>query len=149
MRCAGPGRGSRRCSSGPRGPGGPRGTGGSSRSASRAWGGRATSAGEGRKAHVDDGVIGDEDLAVGNTDTGLPAGNVSIAPFEDSANGTFVADVKIPQVGTLIDGLSWTFQNGRVVEFSAKRNGTSGEINWGEGTGAKEMFASLGIGLDR
>jgi len=106
-------------------------------------------AGEGRKAHVDDGVIGDEDLAVGNTDTGLPAGNVSIAPIEDSANGTFVADVKIPQVGTLIDGLSWTFQNGRVVEFSAKRNVTSAQINWAEGTGAKEMFASLGIGLNR
>jgi len=106
-------------------------------------------AGEARKAYVDDGVIGDEDIAAGNPNTSLPAGAVYIAPLEDSANGTFISDVRIPQVGTLIEGLSWTFRNGKVVDFTAKRNVKSAQLNYAEATGAKDMFAWIAVGLNR
>ncbi len=106
-------------------------------------------AGEPRKAYVDDGVISDEDIAAGNPNTSLPAGAVYIAPFEDSANGVFVSDVDIPQVGTLIKGLSWTFRNGRVVEFSAKRNVKNAQLNYAEASGAKDMFGWIAIGLNK
>ena len=106
-------------------------------------------AGELRKPQFDDGVIDDADVAAGDVETGLPAGTASVAPVEDSANGTFVSDVKIPQVGTLIEGLSWTFASGRVVDFSAKRNVKSAQLNWPEGTGAKDMLGSFSIGLNR
>jgi len=106
-------------------------------------------AGPSRKPQVDDGVISDEDVAAGNTDVGLPAGTVWVAPLEDSADGTFVCDVGIPQVGRLIEGLSWTFDHGHVKDFTAKRNVTAAQTNWATGTGAKDMFGSFGLGLNR
>lgn len=106
-------------------------------------------AGEARAPFVDDGIIGDEDLAVGNTTTALPAGGIFIAPIEESANGTVVSDVGIPQVGTMIEGLAWTFRDGRVVDFTAKRNVQNAQLNYAEGTGARDVFGSFGIGLNR
>lgn len=105
--------------------------------------------GEPRKVAFDDGVLSDEDLAAGNVNTSLPAGIVDVAPLEDSAEGTFVSDVGVPQVGTLIEGLSWTFAGGRVVDFSAKRNVKSAQLNYAEASGAKDRFASIGIGVNR
>lgn len=105
-------------------------------------------AGEPRRAHVDDGVISDEDIALDNTSTSLPAGAVSVAPVETSANGTFVSDVKIPQVGILIEDLAWTFKNGRVVDFTAKRNLGKAQIAYKEASGARDMFGFLGVGIN-
>lgn len=105
-------------------------------------------AGAARKPEVDDGMISDEDLAAEVTDVSLPAGNVAVAPVEESARGTFVADVGIPQVGRLIEGLSWTFRDGRVVDFTAKRNVVAAQTGWETATGAKDMFGSFTIGLN-
>jgi len=98
-------------------------------------------AGGARKAHVNDGVISDEDLAADNRDASLPAGDVWVAPVEGSANGTFVSDVKIPQMGKLIDG--------RVTEFTAKKNLGLAQTNWETGTGAKDMFGAFALGLNK
>ncbi len=104
--------------------------------------------GEPRNPEVDDGVISDEDLAAGNTEATLPAGSVFVAPDEESAQGTFVSDVGIPQVGRVIEGLSWSFKDGRVVDFTAKRNVVAAQTNWEEGSGDRDRFASLGLGLN-
>ncbi len=104
--------------------------------------------GDPRKADVDDGVISDEDLAAGNTDVGLPAGAVWVAPDEESAQGTFVCDVGIPQVGRLIERLSWTFKDGHAVEFTAKRNLIAAQTNWEHASGDRDRFASFGLGLN-
>ncbi len=106
-------------------------------------------AGEIRTPHVDDGVISEQDLADRNPTTSLPAGAVFVAPIETSANGTFHSDVRIPQVGTLIEGLSWTFRDGRVTDFTAKKNLKNSQLNYADGTGAKDRFASFGIGLNK
>lgn len=106
-------------------------------------------AGGARRAHVNDGVISDEDLAVDNRDASLPAGDVWVAPVENSANGTFVSDVRIPQMGKLIEGLAWTFRDGRVTDFDAKRNLPLAQTSWGTGTGAKDMFGSFALGLNK
>jgi aminopeptidase len=108
-------------------------------------------AGAERKPYVHDGVISDEDLAVGtytSRSVQLPAGEVGIAPIEDSANGTFVADVSVPQRGRLVEGLAWTFRNGKVTDFTAKRNVQFAQTNWDEATGAKDMFAGVAFGLN-
>jgi leucyl aminopeptidase (aminopeptidase T) len=105
-------------------------------------------AGGERKPEVDDGVISDEDLAAEVTDVGLPAGEVWVAPAEESAQGTFVSDVGIPQVGRLIEGLSWTFKDGHAVEITAKRNLASSQAGWETATGAKDMFGSFALGLN-
>ena len=106
-------------------------------------------AGGERKADINDGVISDEDLAAGNPDANLPAGSVQIAPIEDSANGTFVSDVPIPQQGRLIEGLAWTFENGRVVDFAAKKNLVNAQTGWEDATGQKDAFGWLGFGINR
>ncbi len=105
-------------------------------------------AGAARKPELDDGVISDEDLAADVTDVALPAGDIAVAPVEESANGTFVSDVGQPQVGKLIEGLAWTFRDGHAVDISAKRNLAASQAGWEDGTGAKDMFASLTIGLN-
>lgn len=106
-------------------------------------------AGPTRPVHVDDGVISEEDVAAGNPDVDLPAGAVWVAPVEESAEGTFTCDVGTPQVGRVIDALSWTFSQGHVKEFTAKRNVAAAQTGWASGTGAKDMFAELAIGLNR
>jgi len=105
-------------------------------------------AGSGRRVDVSDGVISDEDIAAGNVGTGLPAGDVTVAPIETSANGTFVSDINIPSVGTLIEGLSFGFKDGKVTDFTAKRNLANAQLNYAEGTGAKDMFGTLTLGVN-
>ena len=105
-------------------------------------------AGGARKAHVNDGVISDADLAADNRDASLPAGDVWVAPVEDSANGVFVSNVKIPQMGKLIEGLAWTFEGGRVTDFAAKKNLALAQTSWTVGTGAKDMFGGIALGLN-
>jgi aminopeptidase len=104
-----------------------------------------------RPVQVFDGVISDEDLAVGtpaSRSVSLPAGEVDVAAVEESANGTFVADVPIPSRGRLIQGLAWTFKNGKVTDFTAKRNLSFAQTNWEEATGAKDVFGAIGFGLN-
>lgn len=108
-------------------------------------------AGPERKASVSDGVISDEDLAIGtpaSRSVSLPAGEVAIAAVEDSATGTFVADVPVPQRGRLVEGLAWTFRSGRVTDFTAKRNLSFAQTNWAEAAGQKDMFGAIGFGLN-
>ena len=105
-------------------------------------------AGPSRPIHISDGVISDEDIAIGNVSESLPAGSVTVAPVEGSANGTFAGDVGIPHVGRLIEGIAWTFKDGKVTDFTAKRNLASAQINYAEGTGAKDMLGLLTIGVN-
>src|SRR2546422_5923089 len=108
-------------------------------------------AGADRKPYIHDGVISDEDLAVGtlaSRSVELPTGEVGIAAVESSAKGTFVADVPIPQRGRLVEGLSWTFRNGKVTDFTAKKNLPFAQTHWAEATGAKDVFGGVSFGLN-
>ena len=108
-------------------------------------------AGPERKPYVHDGVISDEDLAVGtlaSRSVDLPTGEVGVAPVEESASGTFVADVPIPQRGRLVEGLSWTFRNGKVTDFTARKNLPFAQTNWAEATGSKDVFGEVSFGLN-
>jgi leucyl aminopeptidase (aminopeptidase T) len=105
-------------------------------------------AGESRKRDIDDGVISDEDIANENTDASLPAGTVWVAPIEGSAQGTFICDVGIPQVGRVIEGMAWTFKDGTAVEFTAKRNLAAAQTNWAGASGDRDRFSSFALGLN-
>ncbi len=105
-------------------------------------------AGAPRAPHVNDGVISDADLAADNRNASLPAGEATVAPIEDSARGTFVCDLGVPQVGRVIEGLSWTFRDGRAVEFTAKRNVGSAQTGWEGATGDRDALGSFGLGLN-
>ena len=102
----------------------------------------------GRKAWVDDGILDDEDLAAGTFDTTLPAGSISVAADEDTANGTVTFDLTIPQRGKLIKGLTWSFENGMVSKFTAARNGDTIIPVWEKATGDRDRFGWFGIGFN-
>jgi leucyl aminopeptidase (aminopeptidase T) len=102
----------------------------------------------GRKAWVDDGVLDDEDLASGTFDSTLPAGCINVAPDEDSANGTVTFDLPIPSRGKLIKGLKWAFENGRISNFTAAKNGDMIIPVWEKATGDRSKFGWFGIGFN-
>src|SRR3989442_4124229 len=76
-------------------------------------------AGPDRKAYAHDGVISDEDLAAGTSVSRsgqLPTGEVCVAAVQNSAKGTFPADGAVPSLGRGVQGVGWTFHNGKVTE---------------------------------
>jgi len=101
-----------------------------------------------RRCIVDDGVLDEEDLSAGVFQTTLPAGTVYVAPEETSANGTVVFDLPIPQRGKLVRGLSWSFENGQVKEFTAAKNGDMIIPLWERSSGDRSQFGVFGLGIN-
>jgi len=56
--------------------------------------------------------------------------------------------VPIPQRGRLVEGLSWTFRNGKVTDFTARKNLPFAQTNWAEATGSKDVFGEVSFGLN-
>ncbi len=102
----------------------------------------------GRKPWVDDGILDEADLSAGTFETNLPAGYIAIAPDENSANGKVTFDLPIPQRGKLIQGLSWSFENGQVTKFTATKNGDMTIPIWEKATGDKSRFGWFAIGFN-
>ncbi len=103
----------------------------------------------GRRPFVFDGVVDDEDIAAGALDAQIPAGNVAIAPLEDSANGVVAFDVPQAWSGRSIKKLQWEFANGRITSWSGDKNSEVLHTAWEKGVGAdKDRIGSLSIGLN-
>ena len=102
----------------------------------------------GRNAWVDDGLLDDEDLAAGTFDTTLPAGSISVAPDEESANGDVSFDLPTPTRGKLIKGLAWSFENGQVSKFTARVNLDLVKPVWEKATGDRSRFGWFAIGFN-
>jgi aminopeptidase len=102
----------------------------------------------GRRALVFDGVVDEADIAAGALDAAIPAGNVAVAPREDSAEGTVVFDVPEAWAGRTIRNLRWEFAKGRVISWSGDKNADVLRKQWELGTGEKDRIGSLSIGLN-
>ncbi len=74
-----------------------------------------------RPAHVQDGIVDEDDMARGLVSTQLPSGKVEVAPIETSARGTVVFDTPRALKGRLIVDLQLVFERGRVKEFHSKK----------------------------
>jgi len=103
---------------------------------------------EDRPVRLYDGVIDEEDIAKGLTFATLPAGSVSVAPSETSANGTFVSDIPQPQYGKLIHDISWSFKDGKLTAFTGGRNIEAIKATWEKATGDKEKIANFTLGIN-
>lgn len=101
----------------------------------------------GRAAHLEDGVVDAEDVKKGNLFASLPAGSVSIAPRETTANGTVVFD-KMALWGRVLTDVRWTFKDGKVTEASVGDNAQIWEDFYGPATGDKDRIASFTVGLN-
>jgi leucyl aminopeptidase (aminopeptidase T) len=103
---------------------------------------------ESRAAHVDDGVIDDEDIERGAVLASLPAGYVAVTPKERSANGTYVSDVPEAEAGCLIHDVAWKFKDGRLASFAGGKNIEGVKSIWQKAKGDKDQVGSLMMGLN-
>jgi len=79
----------------------------------------------GRRINKDDAVISDEDVAVGDTGSNLPAGEVFIAPIETEGEGRLYCPLTRDRfTRRVIKGVELVFKNGRLVldECKAEEN---------------------------
>jgi leucyl aminopeptidase (aminopeptidase T) len=102
----------------------------------------------GRQAQINDGIIDDDDIRRGALFTALPTGSVTVSVVEDSASGKISFDLPIPQVGRLIHGLQWIFENGHVTSYNAEKNVDAFGAIFEKAHGDKDKIASLTIGLN-
>lgn len=102
----------------------------------------------GRKVHIEDGVVDDGDVASGRPFTNLPTGYVSVAPDETSAEGRVRFDAPQAALGRMIHDLEWTFSDGKLKSFGARKNVEAFRSLMEPGKGAKDRIAKFSIGIN-
>jgi len=101
-----------------------------------------------RKWIVDDGVISEEDVEMGDVGLNLPCGEVFVCPREDSANGTAFFDVPSNYYGHRVNQLRLEFKQGRVIEYDAEEGRDDFENVLNSATGDKDRIGEFAIGLN-
>ncbi len=102
---------------------------------------------EGRKFLHDTGVITDDCYITGEPLVNLPAGELYIAPVENSANGVVVFDEVFLEGKRVID-LLLKFKNGKVIDFSAKEGADVFKEYFQTLTLPGRIMGEFGIGLN-
>jgi leucyl aminopeptidase (aminopeptidase T) len=103
---------------------------------------------EGRRVHVNDGVIDEEDLENGAVFASLPSGAVQVAPTETSAQGIFASNVAEPMHGVLVHKATWHFKDGQLVSFKGGKNVDTEIALWKGDTGDKDRIGWITLGLN-
>jgi aminopeptidase len=101
-----------------------------------------------RKWIIDDGVISQEDIELGDIGLNLPCGEVFICPIEESAEGTVLFDVPTNYWGHKITNLKLRFKKGQVIDYSAEQGKKEFAESLAAATGDKDKIAEFAIGLN-
>jgi leucyl aminopeptidase (aminopeptidase T) len=102
----------------------------------------------GLSAHVNDGVVDDEDLSKGTIFTALPAGDVAIALNKNAARGKFVSNIPEADTGVLIKGITLDFQNGKLTSYCGGQNVEVLTTRYEKAKGDKHQASWFAIGLN-
>lgn len=102
----------------------------------------------GRPWFVSDGVVDSGDVAEGHLDDHIPAGNVYVAPLENTVEGTVVFNAKEPYRGRSIGKLEWNFKEGRLTGFRGDASIARLKKDWERATGDKDRLAYFSIGFN-
>lgn len=102
---------------------------------------------KGRAAKCDDGIVDAYDLKAGEFMTGVPPGSSYVAPDENSAEGTFIADRPQPYLGMMTRDITFQFRDGK-GSWSAGEGAESIRAMYERATGGKDRIAALSIGLN-
>jgi len=101
-----------------------------------------------RKWIIDDGVISQEDIELGDVGLNLPCGEVFVTPIEESAEGTAFFDVPTNYWGHKITNLKLQFKQGKIVSFNAEEGKKEFANALAAATGDKDKIAEFAIGLN-
>jgi aminopeptidase len=101
-----------------------------------------------RKWIIDDGIISQEDVKLGDVGLNLPCGEVFICPIEESAEGTAFFDVPTNYYGHRISRLKLEFKKGKVVSYDAQEGKKAFTDAFNAATGDKDKIAEFAIGLN-
>ncbi len=102
----------------------------------------------GRPLLVDDGIISDEDVKLGDVGLNIPSGETFVAPLETTANGTLKVEASaVPPFGK-VKGLTLHFKEGRVEDFEAVSGRDIFRKFLDANTGDKDRIAEMGIGCN-
>ncbi len=102
----------------------------------------------GRKPLVNDGVIDDEDGANENFETSIPAGEVTVVPLEDSAEGSFSTDLPLLFRGSRPRFVRWGFARGRMTGFGVGSEGRLLKEEYARAKGDRDRVGYLQIGIN-
>lgn len=102
---------------------------------------------KGRRICIDDGVYSQKDMEDGEYMMNLPAGEVCIAPVEDSAEGVAVFSYNIMH-GKPLKNLKLRFEKGKIKSIEGEEGAEYYESVMKGHTGASDSIAELGIGLN-
>lgn len=89
---------------------------------------------------LDDGLVDDQDLRIGNNMATIPGGVVGVAIDHTSAKGRAIGNHPVYPSSGPASGIRWTFSDGRLKEFSYDQGGKEFE---------KEYSAAPRMGRDR
>jgi aminopeptidase len=101
----------------------------------------------GRPILIDDGIISDEDIRIGDVGNNLPAGEVFCAPVESSVEGRAFFEEAFYN-GEKIEGIDITVRKGMVVDVSCERNEHLFKDVLRNAQGDKNVIGEFGIGLN-
>ncbi|HKM50476.1 MAG TPA: aminopeptidase, partial [Candidatus Bathyarchaeia archaeon] len=102
----------------------------------------------GRNAYPEDCIVDNDDLDQGRNVANIPGGNLLVCPDESYADGTIVFDRPTPYMGKWVNGIRFTFKNGKLTKHRARFNANLLKASYNEATGERDQVAILEIGLN-
>jgi leucyl aminopeptidase (aminopeptidase T) len=103
---------------------------------------------ESRPAYISDGIISADDVAKGNRDVFLPAGEAAIIPAANTGDGKVVIEKQFFN-GKEIRNLTLTFEKGKLVSMTGEGDGFAAmKADFDAREGAKDMLSYVDLGIN-
>ena len=103
---------------------------------------------ESKPAYVSDGIISADDIAKGNLDVYLPAGEAAVIPAANSGDGKFVVEKDYFQ-GKEITNLTLTFAGGKLTSMTGEGPGFAAlKADYDERGEGKDLLSYVDIGIN-
>ncbi|HEX8737753.1 MAG TPA: aminopeptidase [Pyrinomonadaceae bacterium] len=101
-----------------------------------------------KPAYISDGIISADDVAKGNLDVFLPAGEAAVIPAANSGDGKFVIEKQFYQ-GKEIRNLTFNFAGGKLTEMTGEGEGFAAlKADYDTHGAGKELLAYVDIGIN-
>ena len=102
----------------------------------------------GRSPIIDDGKVDGQDIANGRVWTVIPSGYIAAPLDGQTATGRFVSNRPSRHHRGTIRGLTWTFHDGRLVDYSVRGGSSLFEESYRKAGRERNLPALLSVGLN-